>query len=73
MIRRYIYDPQQDRVVEVGEVKMFRGLAYEDVIETHKENRTEQTGAAVRQAALERSERREFAHKRYGDERRWAE
>lgn len=29
--------------------------------------------SAVKQEALERAERREWAHKKYGDERRWRE
>ena len=34
---------------------------------------TEKQGKRLRDAALERADRREWAHKRRGDEARWAE
>jgi len=73
MIRRFIYDPEQDRVVDVGEAKTFRGLAYEIVVEEHKSRRDQRSGAAVKQAALERAERREWSHNKFGTENRWTE
>jgi hypothetical protein len=73
MIRRFIYDPEQDRVVDVGEAKTFRGLAYETVVEEHKQRRDQRSGEAVKQAALERAERREFSQRKFGTESRWRE
>jgi len=75
MIRRFVFDPQQDRVVEIQCNERQAPDArerYENALGEYSENR-QGKGAALKQAALDRAERREFAHKKFGDERRWRE
>lgn len=76
MVRRYVYDPRLDTVVELGAVRpdaITPTAAYEDALGQHRQRRDDSAGQALRFAALERALRREFAHKRYGTEARWAE
>jgi hypothetical protein len=82
MRRRFVYDPSHDRVVEI-EVRDRTALnpaeRYEQMLAGYREKRNDRSGAAekagqeLRVAALERAERREFAHRRFLDERRWKE
>ena len=74
MIRRYVWDEQAEKLIEIGTVREPPSGAqlYERAQGEYSENR-EGNAKAMRQAALERAERREFAHKKFGDERRWRE
>ncbi len=78
MIRRFVYDEKADAVVEVGAVK-----AQPDAAEVYAESRHEYDYQFTREASpeaarrrlegeLAKADRREWAHKRFGDERRWA-
>jgi hypothetical protein len=77
MIRRFIFDPATNAVVEIGLVRSAPDgrTRYADAHATYREtvNRdpSEEAGARFRAATLERSDRREFAHRRYGNEHRW--
>lgn len=75
MVRRFVFDSRLGTVVELGLVKSGTApsAAYDDVLGQYRSSRTDSDGQALRTAALERAERREFAHKRYGTEHRWAE
>lgn len=80
MIRRYVYDLELGAVVEAGMVRPGAPDPDERYLETRKNyearNNTdpgERNATTLRHATLERADRREFAHKKYGDERRWAE
>ena len=61
LTRRYKYDVLNDRVVEIGQSP--RGVAEHEKLDIRE----------TREGALERADRREWAHKRFGDERRWRE
>ena len=72
--RRFIFDAQLGAVVELlGSRKstVSPGDRYADANEGFKAKQDESTGQQLRDAALERADRRVFAHKRYGDEHRW--
>ncbi len=74
MTRRFVYDEATDTVVEV-EVKDRRTLSpaerYDQMLAGYRESTSERSGNALRAASLERADRREFAHRRYSDEKRW--
>lgn len=74
--RRFVYDAEADVVLEVGSTRIapsFEQLHDRIKDENRKVSRTQRTADALRQITLERAERREFAHNKYGDERRWKE
>lgn len=75
--RTFVYDAQLDCVVEVLQGNLqapsFGELHDRTKDENRKATRTQRTADALRQVTLERAERREFAHKRYGTESRWRE
>jgi len=76
MIRRFVYDTRLGAVVELGShvhVTATPTAAYEAAAASYRERADESTGRNLRHAALERADRRVFAHKRYGDENRWTE
>jgi hypothetical protein len=79
MRRRFVYDAASERVVEVGTVKVSASAAarYADVSGEYQyqfdRTASDRAAQALRVAALDRADRREFAHKKYGDERRWTE
>ena len=70
--RRFVFDGE--RVVEVSAPPIAPSFG-----ELHDRTRQEYNGdrqakaGSLRQATLERAERREFAHKTYGTESRWRE
>lgn len=66
MIRRYVWDG--NKVVEAG-----RGSLKSAEWQPGTDDASPERGRRIREKALERAERREWAHLRYGDERRWAE
>jgi len=79
MIRRFVYDAASDSVVEVSTVRHERSadevyrderLAYDDQFNRHASQRA---GERLTQSALLQAERREWAVKRFGNEKRWAE
>lgn len=76
MIRRFIFDSQLGAVVELGQ-HVHRTLSPGDrdaeASEAYRASQNESTGSQLRRAALERAERRQWAHKRYGTESRWRE
>lgn len=79
MIRRYVYDPASGAVIEIGEVRHAPTAAARDALARGdydaQFNRyaSPRAGEQLRAAALERADRREFAARRYGDERRWSD
>lgn len=76
LVRRFVYDSRLGAVVELGQhnVQAVQPMAaYKDAEGQWKQRQDESTGLGLRNAALERAERRQFAHKRYGDESRWTE
>jgi hypothetical protein len=75
IVRRFVFDPKSNAVVEVGLVRdtVAPLAAYEDSLGSWKHRPDEGTGAALRNAALERADRRVHAHKTRGDEKRWSE
>lgn len=76
MIRRFIYDSRLGAVVELGQhvhLVTDPGDVYDGAKQQHRISQDESAGTQLRNAALERADRRVFAHKRYGDERRWRE
>lgn len=76
LVRRFIFDARLGSVVELGQYSVQTttpSAAYEDALKQHRSRRDESAGQALRNAALERAERRVFAHKRYGNEHRWVE
>lgn len=75
IVRRFVYDPELGAVVELGQhiVRIDRpGDAYGDAEGRWKQRPAEDTGLSLRHAALERADRRIFAHRKYGTEARWA-
>lgn len=70
--RRFVYDAEADAVVEVaGEIiAPTFGELHDRTRQEYNGNR-EGKANDLRQATLERSERREAAHRKYGDESRW--
>jgi hypothetical protein len=72
---RYAYDPITGVVYEVGTVSVSAPAiaGYADALGQWKQRPDEATGVALRDAALERADRRVRAHKRLGDEKRWSE
>jgi hypothetical protein len=76
VIRRFVYDAQLDAVVELGLVERPTakpGDRYADAHHGFKHAQDESAGRQLREAALERADRRVWAHGRFGDERRWRE
>jgi hypothetical protein len=79
MRRRFIYDVATDSVVEVGPVRgsTSPAEAYATVRKEYDEQFSKyaspRAGERLTQAALEQASRREWAHGRFGNERRWAE
>jgi hypothetical protein len=76
IVRRFVYDSRLGAVVELGQhnVKTTEPTAaYADAEGQWKQRPAEDTGLNIRNAALERAERRVFAHRKYGDEGRWTE
>jgi hypothetical protein len=72
---RYAYDPITGVVYEVGTVSVTAPAVagYADALGSWKHRPDEGTGAALRNAALERADRRVHAHRTRGDEKRWSE
>ena len=70
--RRYVYNAEADCVEEVvGEIiAPTFGELHDRARQEYNGNR-EAKASELRQATLERSERREAAHRKYGDESRW--
>lgn len=76
MIRRYIYDSRMGSVVELSRTVRTTtapGDRYADAEGHWRQKQDDSSGQTLRHAALERAERRQFAHRKYGDEGRWAE
>jgi hypothetical protein len=75
IVRRFVFDPKSNAVVEVGLVRdtVAPLAAYEDSLGSWKHRPDEGTGLGLRNAALERADRRVFAHRKLGSESRWAE
>ncbi len=75
IVRRYVYDPKRDAVVELGEVRetVDAREAYSNALGSWKHRPDEGNGLALRNAALERADRRIHAHRYRGDESRWSE
>jgi len=74
--RRFVFDAQLGAVVELlGSRKstVAAGDLYEGANADFKSSPDEATGARMREAALERADRRVWAHKRLGNEHRWRE
>lgn len=77
--RRFVYDARTDQVVEVGSVKESASAAarYADTYGEYQHqfdrNPSDRAAQQLREAALDRADRREFAQRRYGDEKRWSE
>lgn len=73
--RRFVYNAEADVVEEVGTSPLVPTFSeqYDRAKAENAERRSPATGHALKQAALERAERREFAHTRYGTESRWRE
>lgn len=73
--RRFVYDPRTGGVVELGLVSVATPprVAYEHALGNYKQRPDEATGAGLRNAALERADRRVHAYRRSGDESRWSE
>lgn len=80
MTRRFVYDPATGRVVEVPGPRAVRGRdprAPFDEAKSELDARPWGDESPLCQRvideALERADRREYSHKRYGDEKRWTE
>lgn len=73
--RRFVYDAAENAVIEVvGDPLAPTFEQVHDRTENeYREQRSDRTAGAFRQATLERAARREFAHQRYGTESRWKE
>ena len=74
--RRFVFDAQLGAVVELlGSRKstVSPGDRYAEAKGEFTLKQDESAGTQIREAALERADRRVFAHKRFGDERRWRE
>jgi len=61
MIRRYVYNQELDRVVEIEMNRL--GVAEFRKLDIRK----------TREGALERADRREWSHNKFGTELRWKE
>lgn len=73
--RRFVYNEQADCVEEVPEqhvepIAPIFGEVHDRARQEYNSDR-ESKAATLRAATLERAERREFAHKKYGTESRW--
>lgn len=78
MVRRFIYDPKQERVIEVDGAgwEVPPALRYRETEAQYRasdSDRRSAEGQRLKEASLERADRREWAHKRFADERRWTE
>jgi hypothetical protein len=75
IVRRFVFDEVSNAVVEVGLVHETAGprVAYADALGSWKHRPDEATGLTLRNAALERADRRVHAHRKLGSEGRWAE
>jgi hypothetical protein len=78
MIRRFVYDAALDAVVELGELRSSlsadeRYAQVENDYRSTPQLERDALGRRLRNEALERADRRVFAHKRLGDEKRWTE
>lgn len=75
IVRRYVYDPKRGVVVELGEVHetVDAREAYSNALGSWQHRPDEGNGQALRNAALERADRRVHAYRRYGTEARWSE
>jgi hypothetical protein len=75
VVRRFVYDPSTDAVIELGTIHetIHPVAAYKDALGSWKHRPDEGTGAALRNAALERADRRVHAHRKLGNENRWSE
>lgn len=74
--RRFVYDSRLGAVVELNSTirtTIQPTAAYGDALGQWKHKPAENTGLNLRTAALERADRRVFAHRKYGDEKRWSE
>jgi hypothetical protein len=73
--RRYVYDPVRDEVVEVPCPRFAPAPAavYDDAVGQWKHRPDESTGLTLRNATLEKADRRVSAYKRFDAEARWAE
>jgi hypothetical protein len=76
--RRFVYDPALDAVVELLDPVRVGQSAGQRYAEVEGEYRStpqldrDAVGRRLRNEALDRADRREFSHKRYGDEGRWS-
>ena len=75
--RRFVYNAAADCIEEVPSehvepIAPIFGELHDRARQEYNGNR-EGKADTLRQATLERAERREFAHTKYGDERRWRE
>jgi hypothetical protein len=75
IVRRFVYNPSLDAVIELGTIHetIHPVAAYQDALGSWKHRPDEGTGAALRNAALERADRRVHAHRKLGNENRWSE
>jgi hypothetical protein len=78
MIRRFVYDAALGEVVELGEFRssLSADERYKQVEQDYRStplDHQESIGQRLRNEALERADRRVYAHKRLGDEKRWTE
>jgi hypothetical protein len=79
MVRRYVFDPAANAVVEIGTFRNARDARtrYVDAKGEYRDaanhDPSDEAGARFRAATLERADRREYAFRRFGDERRWSE
>ncbi len=74
IVRRFVFDSRLDAVVELGQHVLATSAPGDRFSEAKEQHRIEQSDAAgmqLRTAALDIADRREWAHKRFGDERRW--
>ncbi len=73
-VRRFVFDSQLGAVVELGQHNVQTvtpGDRYAEAKAEHQRRPSEATGKPLREAALDIAGRREWAHRRFGDERRW--
>lgn len=76
VVRRFVYDEKLGAVVELGEQvvrAVNAGEDWRDALGQWKSRSADDTGLGLRNAALERADRRVYAHKRFGDEHRWTQ
>ncbi len=73
--RRFVYDARTGGVVELGLVSVATRPrdSYDSALGNWKSRPDEDTGVGLRNAALERADRRVFAHRKLGSEHCWAE